>query len=387
MFAAVPAYEEFLLEDQLPALQTPLFYPSSSPTNSPSATPTVSISTQYIQELYSVGSYYEAYEYLLPLGRYFLIPVYDLFTEVLGEVAVKFAITPPGWSGTLPPELLEIKATTFYVLLVARTYTTGTPEDLALVVDPNVPTNGIAQAVALTPPQLLAYAAELLKIRIRQLDYPPPEAHRHHSRPELQLGGPGPSLAVHREWLVVCRQLRQLLPAVSISGLWGNAVEDSIYPGNLYDNLGVPLDAKYSYSITFSAKAPPPVNAFWSITLYNSATNTGIYNPYNRYRLSAADNLAYNPDGSFTIYIPQAQPSRPLLGLASGAIRLSTGRSSRCLLARGSHRLSLESLGFEFDFPDLVGIQCVAVVSKAKQSKAECKSDIYTSVCVSSVGT
>lgn len=238
-------------------------------------------------------------------GRYFLIPVYDLFTEVLGspgtrttgDVAVKFAISPPGWAGTLPPELLEIKATTFYVFLVARAYTAGTPEDLTLVhafqdgfsitplsnyiagtpapapvkvVDPNAPTNnGIAQAVALTPPQFLAYAAELLKI------HPPHASDNSIIVPGKSFNWAGlDPVLLHTSLPSKARLLSNVATvvpytasvvigwsfanqsvgnfgnfyfkraAVSIGGLWANAVEDSIYPGSLYDNLGMPLDAK-----------------------------------------------------------------------------------------------------------------------------------------------
>src|SRR6185312_15466912 len=56
---------------------------------------------------------------------------------------------------------------------------------------------------------------------------------------------------------------------LSQQGLGANVVEDAIYPLNLADDTGKPLDGANKYTITFEKGATPPVNAFWSITLYD----------------------------------------------------------------------------------------------------------------------
>ena len=70
-------------------------------------------------------------------GRYYLLPLLDGWTTVFadpgkrttGTGAQKFAITGPGWSGTLPPGVTEYKSATGIVWMLGRLYCTGTPED------------------------------------------------------------------------------------------------------------------------------------------------------------------------------------------------------------------------------------------------------------------
>jgi hypothetical protein len=57
-------------------------------------------------------------------------------------------------------------------------------------------------------------------------------------------------------------------------GLGANLPEDAIYPLNLGDEFGKPLDGTNKYTIHFDKATIPPVNAFWSITLYDLARET-----------------------------------------------------------------------------------------------------------------
>src|SRR5271169_5948878 len=74
-------------------------------------------------------------------GRYALFPMLDGWTEVFqvpgkrttGTAAQKYAITGPGWSGTLPAGVTEYKSPTGIVWLLGRIYCTGTPEDYKIV--------------------------------------------------------------------------------------------------------------------------------------------------------------------------------------------------------------------------------------------------------------
>src|SRR5260370_768432 len=70
-------------------------------------------------------------------GRYFLIPMLDGWTNVFqvpgkrttGTKAQTYAITGPGWKGTLPEGVKEYKSPTSMVWILGGTYCTGTPED------------------------------------------------------------------------------------------------------------------------------------------------------------------------------------------------------------------------------------------------------------------
>jgi hypothetical protein len=58
----------------------------------------------------------------------------------------------------------------------------------------------------------------------------------------------------------------------------------------------------------FASNSTPPVNAFWSVTLYDG-NGRPVPNPMNRYEISPhIGNLTYNPDGSLDIYIQNASP-------------------------------------------------------------------------------
>ena len=73
--------------------------------------------------------------------RYFLIPMLDGWTDVFqvpgkrttGDKAQTYAITGPGWKGTLPEGVKEYKSPTSMVWILGRTYCTGTPEDYKAV--------------------------------------------------------------------------------------------------------------------------------------------------------------------------------------------------------------------------------------------------------------
>jgi hypothetical protein len=96
-------------------------------------------------------------------------------------------------------------------------------------------------------------------------------------------------------------------------GIYGNDAEEAAYPFARNDVNGVPLDgSRHSYTLTFPADALPPVNAFWSITMYDGATQLLIDNPINRYLINSPmlPDLAKNADGSLTLYIQHESPGK-----------------------------------------------------------------------------
>src|SRR5262249_14338567 len=69
-------------------------------------------------------------------------------------------------------------------------------------------------------------------------------------------------------------------------GLGANLPDDAVYPMNLADETGKPLDGANTYTLHFDKGALPPVNAFWSITLYD-AEGFQVGNRLNRFAVSS----------------------------------------------------------------------------------------------------
>jgi hypothetical protein len=123
---------------------------------------------------------------------------------------------------------------------------------------------------------------------------------------------------------------------VAQRGLGANQPEDAIYPLNLVDKDGKPLaggDAKYV--LHFTKDELPPVDAFWSVTMYDEQ-GFQIANPLNRFAIGDRDALKYNADGSLDIYVQSASPGpekesnwlpSPARGAASLTMRLYAPRT------------------------------------------------------------
>src|SRR5215475_261164 len=92
-------------------------------------------------------------------------------------------------------------------------------------------------------------------------------------------------------------------------GLGANLPEDAIYPLNLGDEAGRPLDGASKYTIHFEKDAIPPVNAFWSITLYDP-DGFQVANALNRFAVSSWMPFKYNPDGSLDLYFQNESPGK-----------------------------------------------------------------------------
>jgi hypothetical protein len=98
---------------------------------------------------------------------------------------------------------------------------------------------------------------------------------------------------------------------VSQLGLGANLPEDAIYPLNLGDESGKPLDGASKYTITFEKNAAPPVNAFWSITLYDQE-GFQVGNVLNRFAVSSWMPFRQNADGSLDLYIQNENPGKDM---------------------------------------------------------------------------
>lgn len=98
-------------------------------------------------------------------------------------------------------------------------------------------------------------------------------------------------------------------------GIYGNDAVEAAYPITRVDAKGELLDgSKHNYTLTFPAGQTPPVNAFWSVTMYDGKTQFLIKNPINRYLINSpmVSGMKKNRDGSLTIYIQKDSPGKAL---------------------------------------------------------------------------
>jgi hypothetical protein len=102
-----------------------------------------------------------------------------------------------------------------------------------------------------------------------------------------------------------------LRAAAAKAGLYGNDAAEAMYPFTRTDATGEPLDgSKHKYTLTFPPGQLPPVNAFWSVTMYDGKSQFLVKNPINRYLINSPMLAAMkkDADGSLTLYIQKDSP-------------------------------------------------------------------------------
>ncbi|UEM14487.1 DUF1254 domain-containing protein [Bradyrhizobium barranii subsp. barranii] len=95
--------------------------------------------------------------------------------------------------------------------------------------------------------------------------------------------------------------------AIALCCLGENLPQDAVYPSLSTDSDGRPLDGKSSYVLHFDKGKFPPVDAFWSVTAYDT-DGYFIPNALNRMALGDRDKLATSADGSLDLYIQADTP-------------------------------------------------------------------------------
>lgn len=99
--------------------------------------------------------------------------------------------------------------------------------------------------------------------------------------------------------------------AAAQGGIYGNDAVEAMYPMTRVTATGETIDtSKHNYTLTFPAGQFPPVNAFWSVTMYDGKTQFLIENPINRYLINSPmlPGMKLNDDGSLTLYIQKDSP-------------------------------------------------------------------------------
>jgi hypothetical protein len=101
--------------------------------------------------------------------------------------------------------------------------------------------------------------------------------------------------------------------AAARAGIYGNDAAEAMYPMARTTADGEALDgSKHRYTLTFAKDQMPPVNAFWSVTMYDGKSQLLIKNPINRYLINSPmmPAMKRNSDGSLTIYIQKHSPGK-----------------------------------------------------------------------------
>lgn len=285
-----------------------------------------------------------------------------------GTQAGQWALVPPGWTGDLPKSVQRIDAPTPYVWIIGRTRTDGpadyeavhkvqagyTVTPLSMLGKPPVPVQvKIDPSVDMkTPPKTqvdtmpadkyFAYGLELMKLHPAHITDEPIVARM--KRIGLVVGQPFdyskldpatkkaldgapadgqqlmkwkvPTLArvvngwsMNTDTMGVYGNYYLKRAIVAQLGLGANLPEDAIYPMNLFDDTGRPLDGANKYVVHFDKGATPPVNAFWSITLYDSE-GFQVPNSLNRFAVSSWMPFKTNADGSLDLYFQNESPGK-----------------------------------------------------------------------------
>lgn len=98
---------------------------------------------------------------------------------------------------------------------------------------------------------------------------------------------------------------------VAAFGWPANREKDAVYPYTFVDSNGEKLTGANKYTLTFAKDQIPPVNGFWSITMYEIDNGWWfVPNALNKFTVSERDNLKYNPDGSLTLYFQNESPGK-----------------------------------------------------------------------------
>ena len=100
--------------------------------------------------------------------------------------------------------------------------------------------------------------------------------------------------------------------AGAVLGIYGNTAAEALYPSFSNDSAGEPLTGANNYTFRFAKDQLPPVNAFWSLTMYELPQSLLVANPINRYLINSPMLPSLVPDthGGYTVSIQNESPGQ-----------------------------------------------------------------------------
>jgi hypothetical protein len=98
----------------------------------------------------------------------------------------------------------------------------------------------------------------------------------------------------------------------AVLGIYGNSKQEALYPAYYLDATKQKLDGANRYSMRFARGQLPPVNAFWSLTMYDEPQSLLVENPINRYLINSPmlPQLKRDADGGLTLVIQNESPGK-----------------------------------------------------------------------------
>ena len=293
-------------------------------------------------------------------------------TRTAGGEAANYLITGPGWKGEVPAGMKHISLETRYAIILGRTYANGTEQDYEAVnalqaqykitplsawgkpytfeappvSDPGYSMTDKPQTVILgmgtagyfgmmaklmggaSPPApedapILARMAKIgvvpgqpfdmskLDPAVQDVLKDVPEA----ALKQIEANKSGLGKVV--DGWVITKGLGEYgtdymkRAVVAAFGWPANREKDAVYPNTDVDSTGQKLTGADKYTLTFAKGQSPPVNAFWSITMYEIDQGWWfVPNPLNKFTVSLRDNPKLNEDGSLTLYFQNESPGK-----------------------------------------------------------------------------
>ena len=294
-------------------------------------------------------------------------------TRTAGGQAANYLITGPGWAGALPAGMKQIKCATRYMVILGRTYADGTDQDYAAVnalqvqykivplsaygksyayqappVNPNpgfsmtdapqvvilgIDTStyfnmmarlmGDAAPPATEDAPMLTRMAKIglvpgQKFDMTKLEPAMQTALKDLGKAALQrIEASKDSLGAMVNGWVVTKGLGvygtdyMKRAVVAAFGWPANLPQDAVYPYTEVDGSGQKLSGANKYTLIFAMGETPPVDGFWSITMYEIDKGWWfVPNALNKFTVSPRNNPTYNPDGSLTLYFQNESPGQ-----------------------------------------------------------------------------
>jgi hypothetical protein len=294
-------------------------------------------------------------------------------TRTTGGKAAKYLITGPGWKGIVPAGLSHIPVSTRYMVILGRTYANGSEADYRAVNALQAqfkltplsawgkkftfqapPVNADPGFSMTDKPQdvILALGTKgYFDMMMRLMGETAPAAHAdvpflaRMSKIGLEPGKPFDMAALDEDVQAALRDLpRKALDKIESNrdsigemrngwviskglGVYGtdymkravvaafgwpaNLEKDAVYPYAAVDAEGQKLSGADSYTITFPKGHTPPVNGFWSITMYQVDQGWWfVPNKLDRFTISPRNNPKLDKDGSMTLHFQQASPGK-----------------------------------------------------------------------------